>query len=410
MIAGKRVVPVFALAWLALLTWYSVLFARADLDVSKGSEDSLRKAIQLVPGNALYHALLAAYVEESGANPGDELKRATELNPWDSGFWAQRAYQAEIEQRYDEAEAFLFQSYRANRRFDSRWALMNFYFRRGRTAEFWKEAREAMDMSYGNLDPVFRLCLATNQDPQATLRILPPGRRDILSEFFSYLIKNNNLESAAPIAEELARDAGPADVPALVDYCDGRIAGGGSALTVWNSLCERHLLPFSGLFPDQGRIVTNGDFTAAPLQRAFDWKPVPTDGVSIGPLDGEPGISITVSGRQPDKLLRVIEEEIPLSPGRRYEVQYEYRLVSDQPDSGLQWMIRGARPDDDSAEPVAASPIFSGKDWSKGQFEFAAGPRDAATLVLVSHRLPGTLRWKGTLELRRVSSALAQHD
>jgi tetratricopeptide (TPR) repeat protein len=179
-----------------ILIWYSVVQARADIAFRKNDIAEAQEAVRLAPGNASYHALLAELLEASGANPDSELKVATDLSPSESRYWIRRAFRAEVEQQYDDSERFLKDAYRVDRGFDPRWALMNYYFRRGRFSEFWKSGAEAFAMSYGDPTPIFRLCLAANNDPIYTRQILPE-RREILVSFFGYLISHEEIGAAS---------------------------------------------------------------------------------------------------------------------------------------------------------------------------------------------------------------------
>ncbi len=403
---SRRLALLAALGGLALLSWYSVLFARADVSFQDNNPAALRNAVRLVPGNAAYHALLAEHMEGAGANPDTELEIATELSPRDSRYWIRRAFRAEVEQQYGDSERYLLAAKEVDNGFDPRSALMNFYFRRGRMAEFWTAAHSALEMSYGSLDPIFRLCLAEDDDPAVTRKILPP-KHGILLAFLTYLLRDPFVGKAAPMATEVAQDAGADDVPTLLEYCDRRMGQDPAVLTVWNALCRRRLVPFAELAPEQGKIITNGDFTAVPLQQGFDWKHGSDDGISITPMDEAQGVAVDISGKQPDVAV-IFQQPVPLTPGRRYMVSYEYRVVSSEPDSGLRWAIQdlnlGAGPESTLAE----SRVFSATDWNVEHFEFPSGSRDTARILLRYRRLPGTLPWKGTLQVRRVTSAITK--
>lgn len=410
MFISQRLLSAVFLCGLSISGWYSVLLARADVAFRKDNLASAQRAVRLVPSNAAYHGLLAELLEADGANPDSELAIATNLSPRDSRYWIRRAFRAEVEQKYAASEQYLMIANRVDRGFDPRWALMNYYFRRGRLADFWKSAGYALKMSYGDLDPIFRLCFAASDDPSRIRQILPP-RRGILFGLFTYLVQHQQLESASGIAEELASGASAEETPALVDYCNRQMGHDNeSSLRVWDALCRRQLVPFSELAPTRGRIVTNGDFTAPPLQQGFDWRYHVGNGVSAGPMDTGLGASISISGYQPD-VLPIMDEEIPLTPGKQYFLSYEYRLIGDQPDSGLQWVIREAGSGDTGVvQPFADSPVFSAADWTIGHMTFSSGQRDAARLVLMYRRIPGTVRWQGKAEIRRVNSGLAQSD
>jgi hypothetical protein len=410
MFIRRYFLPLLAICGLVVLAGYAVLLAIADAAFRQDTVTSAQTAVRLVPSNASYHAHLAELLEESGFNPDPELQMATVLSPRESRYWIRRAFRAEVEQKYDESERLLMEAYRVDRGFDPRWALMNYYFRRGDLREFWKFATKALEMSYGDLDPIFRLCLNANADPSFTAQMLPP-RRVVLLSFFSYLVRHNQMESIGSIAAQLASRAETEDVPLLLNYCDRQMGHDNrSSLTVWNSLCQRHLVGFSELAPDRGSIVTNTDLVAASLRQGFDWKYGSTPEVGNKPLDTGQGISFEISGFQPDSAT-LLEQEIPLAPGKQYILNYEYRLIGEQPDSGLQWVIRRAGAGEAGNDStIAASSALSGSDWNTGHMRFSSGQFDAGRLILQYRRSPGTVRWKGTVQIRRITSGLASAD
>lgn len=410
MFTRRLILPLLALCGLVILAGYTLLLAAADTAFRQNTLISAQKAVRLVPSNASYHELLAEVLEETGANPDAELRTATILSPHESRYWIRRAFRAEVEQKYDESERFLMEAHRVDRGFDPRWALMNYYFRRGRLPQFRSFAREALEMSYGDLDPIFRLCLEANSDPAFTVRILP-SRRAIRFAFFNYLLQHKQMDSASALAAELAAGAEAEDLPVLLDYCNRQMGhDNASSLTVWNSLCRRRLVNFSQLSPETGNIVTNTNLVAASLGQGFDWKHDSSSGVAAAPIDTGQGVSFEINGFQPDFVV-ILEQEIPLTPQKQYVLNYEYRLIGEQPDSGLQWLVRRAG-QGGSDSPVAISPALSASspgttDWNTGYLRFSAGPLDAARLILQYRRSPGTIRWKGTVQIRRVTSGLA---
>ena len=407
MFIRRLFLPLVTICGLAAFAAYAVLLATADAAFRQNTLFSAQTAVRLVPSSASYHSLLAEVLEEAGASPDDELRRATALSPRESRYWIRRAFRAEVEGKYDESEQFLLEAHRVDRGFDPRWALMNYYFRRGNIPQFWVSAREALEMSYGDLEPIFRLCIAVNNDPAFTAQMLP-HRRTILLSFFAWLLRQNRMESISPIAAQLAAEAEPEDVPLLVGYCDRQMGHDNqSSLTVWNSLCRRHMVGFSELDPGRGDIVTNPDLVAASLRQGFDWRYNSTPAIAAKPLDTGQGISFEITGFQPD-LVAILDEEIPQTPGKQYVQNYEYRLIGDQHDTGLQWVVRRVGVSEYASDStVAASSVLAGTDWNTGHMEFSAARLDAARLILQYRRSPGTVRWKGTVQIRRVTSGLA---
>lgn len=402
MFIARRILSISALLGLIVSIWYSTLLARADSYVFNNTLDGLQAAVKLVPGNAAYHALLAEHLEAAGLNPDPELALATELSPRESRYWIRRGFRAEVEQKYADAETYLIKANSIDRGFDPRSALANFYFRRGKFPEFRKAVREALNIGWGNLDAIFRLCMAADDDPAITWAILPP-RPNIRLAFFTYLVKHEYVKPAAQLADEAIADASPDDVPALFEYVSKQIVSDGAAsLRAWNAMCKRGLLPFGELSPNAGQIVTNGDFAIPAVQQGFDWRYTIDQHVTIDPADLPGGLSIQISGTQPDHF-SVIEQTVPLTPGMLYTIAYDYRLNGGSGSSGLRWLIQTPGPQGDN-DPIAASSPLAGSDWKNGELTFSAGQRRSALLRLEYRRVPATLPWKGTLEIRRVSS------
>jgi len=406
---GVRVASVTAIAGLTYLAYYTILSVRADNAFRENSPVSLRLACRLIPESAVYHALLAEHMEAAGVDPDQELRIATELSPRQARYWIRRSFRAEVEQKFAESERYLIEAKRVDNGFDPPWALANFYFRRGRTTDFWAEMRDALKMSYGDPDPIFRLGLAMNDDSSLLKDVLPP-RRDVQLAFVAYLMQNNDINSAAQVAESLAAGARIEEETVFLNYCETQTRNNtASALKVWNSLCQRNLVPFQALSPLSGRVVTNGEFAAGHISWGFDWRYSGTDAVSYGQVDASllRGLAININGQQPDSTI-LLEQILPLAPGSRYTIGYEYQLAGATGDSGLRWTVFGTGSNaTEGSEPLATSSVLSGTEWTNGGVTFPSGNHELAILRLEYRRMPGTVRWIGTLRIRRVVSALA---
>ena len=125
-------------------------------------------------------------------------------------------------------------------------------------------------------------------------------------------------------------------------------------------MCDRHLLPFASLSPGAGRIVTDGDFSGT-LHRGYDWKFGAAEGAAINPPDSG-GESIELNGTQPDHVV-LLQQRIPLTTGKTYFVEYEYRLDGVAGDSGLRWIVEGnARDGLPGLEAATTSSTLEGRD------------------------------------------------
>ena len=165
---------------------------------------------------------------------------------------------------------------------------MNYYFRRGNTSSFWYWTSRSAEMAYGDLTPVFALTWEMTQD-EAMIRSHLPVTGEGLRNYLAYLLAKHP-EAAAPVARQLASGADSIAVPVLLEYCD-RFAGTDppSALTVWNSLCSRKLIPYRSLNPATGAVITNGNFDETPGGRGYDWRLATIAGVSLVPAGDATG-------------------------------------------------------------------------------------------------------------------------
>lgn len=403
MLLARRIVIIITLCGACLTAYYLTVLARADSLFRNNTLESVTTAVRLAPGNADYHATLGEFVEGLGQNPDTELALTTDLSPRESRFWIRRAFRAEVERKFDESERFLNQAIKVDNGFEPRSALMNYYFRRQNIPEFWKTARAAMLTSYADRAPIFRLCFAVDDNIAATMAVLPPGHQP-LRELLAFLMISDRMQQAPAVASDVASNADSEDIPLLLGYVERQMGkNDASALAVWNALCVRRLIPFSPLSPDQGRIVTNGDFDGN-LRRGFDWKFGSAAGVAIS-RNYSGGETVELNGRQPESMV-LMEQRVPVAAGKSYVISWDYQLEGPASDSGLRWLVRkGASEGTVTRDPLATSASFPGGSAHAGQITFTADEDGIDRIQLEYRRVPETVRWNGTLQLQRVSAA-----
>jgi tetratricopeptide (TPR) repeat protein len=407
---------------LGLGIWLTVRLAIADAFFRQDTPDSIARAARLESDNAAYHDSLAEYLESEGKNPDAERELAVRLSPREASHWIGLGVRAEVERDYPRAEKYLLQAAKVNLGFEPRWALMNFYFRRGDTRQFSFWARRALDISYGDLTPVFRLCWMATSDPRA-IESMIPSAKDTQLKYLQFLLSTKRLDEAGPIAAKLASQADAESLPILLDYCDAAAdAHTGAALEVWNALCRRKLEPFEILSPEDGHVVTNGDFRIKPVEHGFDWRIPRVDGVFVtvgASSDGASstgvaaasavtaasyGASIEMSGTEPEECL-LMAQIVPLSPGHQYRLDYEYRGPESEDDSGLSWELTAPA---SHAVLAHSEDLPMTGDWAAGHVNFKAGADPAARLSLRYKRALGTVRHEGSLALRKVAIGLVR--
>ncbi len=404
--AAERAACLIALPLLGLGIWLTVRLAIADASFRRDTPDSVARAVRLEGGNAGYHDSLAEYIESEGRNPNKERELAVQLSPHEASHWIGLGVRAEVEQDYPRAQKYLLQAAKVNVGFEPRWALMNFYFRRGNIPQFALWTRRALEISYGDLTPVFRLCWLATGNPGAIGRMIPPGK-DLQLKYLQFLMATKRLDAARPVANNIALQADASNLPVLIAYCDAMVdAGTDAALEVWNILCRRRLEPFEILSPANGQVVTNGDFRVKPIEHGFDWRMPRVEGVFVTAGDSSDGAAssggaaIEMTGNEPEECL-LLAQIVPLTPGRQYRLDYEYRGQEARDDSGVSWEL---------SAPATHAILSRSKDlpmtgdWVTGHLSFKAGADDAAArLSLRYKRELGTVRREGSIALRKVA-------
>ena len=399
----ERIACVAAIPLLAAGIYSAVRLCAADAEYRANTTGSLEKAVQIESDDAEYHALLAEHLEGEGREPKDEREAAVRLSPLESKHWIALAIRAESAGDLSRAEKLYLHAADVDRTYAPRWALMNFYFRRQDSQKFWLWAKRAFEMGYEDQRAAFRFCWLMTDDPLVVERALPRNK-EIRRGYLDFLIDTKRFQYLAPLDRQVAEEADATDLPWLIRYCERTaVPNSRSAVDVWNILCRKGLEPFRPLSPEKGEIVTNGDFGIDPIERGFDWRIPIINGVQVAPR-ADRGMSVQLNGNQPEDCVTLIEI-IPLSPGTKYLMSYEYTSDSAAPHSGLSWEVL----DPDSNKSIGSSgPLKITGDKISGQATFTAETASEAQLALRYTREPGTVRHEEALTLLGISIKATQ--
>jgi hypothetical protein len=367
---------------LALATYWSCRLAVADWLFRANTPTSVARAAAIDPGNAGYHAWLAEIQEHDGRDPTAELETAARLVPSDSAIWIRLGLRAESQRDFARAEKCLLEAAHIDKLFAPRWTLANYYVRIGDAGKFWPWAQQALDMGYGDLSPLFQLCWRVSAQPH-----ILPRQHSVQGQYLSFLLAQDHVDAAEPVAASFLEQAEPSDIGVVLNYCDRLIERQSisQALTIWNKLCARKLVPFPALDPGHGLALTNGDFRFVPLQQGFDWRTSQDPEISVTRSQSPPELHFHLSGKQPEHC-ELLSQWAPLSPGRKYTFRFEYRTSI----SGLSW----------------GGPIPVSDDWSSQEVSLSAPGK----LALLYDRPTGSTRAEGEIWLRNSNIALAPRE
>ncbi|MGA3039887.1 MAG: hypothetical protein ABSF54_03740 [Bryobacteraceae bacterium] len=397
---ARKIVISAAIPAMACMAYWPLRLAWADRLSSGADVETVARAVRLSPGDADIRLKLAAAQQAAGADPTAALEAAAVLDPGNAEPCMRLGVAAEMGGDLPTAEYRLLEAVHASRQFAPRWALANYYFRHGDPAHFWQWARESLEMGYGDLNPVFRLCWNMNQNAGTILDRAIPDRREVLNKYIWFLMGEGRLAASDPAAKKLAALATIEDQAVLLTWCNRRLDAGATAATleVWTTLCTRHVLPYPPPDPDRAPL-TDGGFAAAPLGAGFAWRLAPATGVTIGRNRSPRYLWVAFSGDQPESCAPLLQF-VPVTPGASYSLRFEYHTSELPPASGLRWSIFDTRTGIDLA---SASPWLSSPDWKPDEVRFTAPAAGLVRLALTCQRLAGATRIEGSVALRHVS-------
>jgi len=364
---------ILACVTLAIAAWWSIRIARADAAFRHRTPQDLARAIELQPENGEYLAALALQAEYAGQDSTPLLEEITRLNPRASAPRIRLGLAAELRGDVNQAERWLQEAYSVDHQFETRWTLANFYFRQGRSGEFWTWMKSALEMSYGDRVAAFDLCWQMSGDPQEILSRAIPDRREVVASYLAYVLNHRKPAAIAGAALRLAKMRIPDDLPLLYAATDAVLDP-----DLWQALGN-----------PRPNGITHPNFEPPRIGHGFDWRIAETTGVIHVALDG--AHRIRFSGEQPEscELLRQVVRG--LRPGVAYTLRWESRTQGMVSPTGLVWRIE-----------TNAGEVAAGEDWSAGTMRFTPDS-EVATLVLTYRRPAGQVRTEGQLDLRQVS-------
>ena len=386
-----------ALAAMSAASWWSLELAYADRLYAQATLESVQEAVALEPDNPIYHTRLATllYGEDPDRSTA-ELQATLQLNPRDSKTWIEIGIRAEFRKDYATAERCFLEAARVDRQYVPRWTLMNYYFRRRQPEPFWRWAREAAAMSFGDLTPMFRLCLRMTADASSVLDRLKTAKPDLAAGYLSFLLSENRSEALGPVAQLVAQASRSTDTPLLLIVCDRLLAGNhfDEALDLWNRLCDRGTVPYQPISAKKATL-TNSDWRLPPFLAAstggyrkwmaYRWsdKPRPRH------------CGLQLSSRQPE-ICDILSQVVPVAGSTAYVATLHYRTSDIPPESGLGWTVIELP----SGRNLAASLSLSSEEESSMRIAFdTLQATKVVRLGLAYRRAIGTTTVRGTIWL-----------
>ena len=405
-VALRRLARLACLTALVAACYWSVRLAWADHLFHRDTEIAIARAVEFAPGSAEYHARLAALLQEAGRGEAaieSELLAAVQENPRMSSAWIELGLRAETAGDMAQAEADLVRSAQADHTYTTLWTLANFYFRRNDRDHFWPVARQALtigDVTAYDPAPLFQLCWKLSQNPATVLERAIPEVGAVQSRYLAFLVRENLAQIAEPVTQRVVALGGERDLDAVLDYCDRLIAAGDAehAIRAWNALCWRTLHSYRPLAPLTSPGLTNGDFSAAPIQHGFDWRMPAVAGIEVERGGLPPRLWIALDGHEPDTC-ELLAQVLAVVPLRRYRLRFRYQSDGILPASGVRWRITDVA----GREIPSDSTDLASEQEAAGALRFRSPHAASLVRLALAYRRPsGTAKAEGRVTLNAV--------
>jgi tetratricopeptide (TPR) repeat protein len=369
----------------AYAEWLARSSAAVDLD----------RALKLAPGNAAYWLRRADLLDRDLTSPVNALERAAALNPFDADIWIRLGLDAEARGNFPKAESCFLQSARVSRRYQARWTLANYYFRRGAAAEFWAWTRQALDLEPADAAALFQLCWKMSASSSEIFERGIPANRKVWRNYSRFLLAQNRIDAAGYVIGRLLSDAQPDDRDLLLEASDRFLASHAIELAsaAWNALCDRKLMTCASIHPSGGMSLNDAPDARA-LGHGFAWHIGKSPGLTASI---RPGVaSVEFSGSEPENV-EILWRWIPVKPRQRWLLRFDYQTSGISPRSGLAWQVLAGG----NSTPLGSSPSLSSPVWREGAIRFEAPAGIEAVRLLLSYsRLPGEVRIEGSMSTR----------
>ncbi len=406
--------------------------AYADYLARLDTPASLERASQLMPANADYltrEAVLIDALNPGVSLPDERLRRALELNPRLSDAWMARGLRFEMQGNAAQAEKDLLEAVHVDGTFKPAWTLANFYLRQGDENKFWPMAQRCLrliephraDSQGYDAEPVFDLCWRMSDSAPTIQARAIPQHPFVQLQYVAYLVGHANADGAITAWNAFRTGTGspksghlsPADLPIVLGYVDFLIAQTreAEAMSAWNTAIEQGLFVGDALAPEKQRSLTNGNLSRRPLDRGFDWRLPSAQSLTTKYFESEALLRFGLDSDE-DEHVELAWQPVPVMPGRRYELRFQYRVekaspperAAYDPAAGLHWRIFDTRDVKTLTEIPSQSGALNSAEWAPGSMAFSSGPQSRlGRLSLRYDRVNGTTRFKGSLSVRDLS-------
>ena len=373
---------------LVVYSWQASQPWRAARHASRLTEQDLTEAVSLQPWDATYASALGRYyffARQSTPTALPYLKRATELNPDVGRYWLDLAAAYRVANSTSQERKTLRRAAAAEpRNPEVLWETANYWLSQGDTETALQQFRAILE-SDEYADAALQICWRATHDVSRVDALLN-GSVARHAAFLGLLGNSRDVANARLEWQRIDKSTEAVEIASVAPYVEALISAHnlGDAGQVWRRTLELNHLADNYIKPTN--LVENGGFEQSLLNAGFDWRHVPSPGISVS-LDslafhsGRQALFLQFENAQQSDL--GVWQLVQVAPGTRYRfsawVQTEELTGTEAPHIEIE--------DAASATRLFMSDPASGSDvWHELQGEFTTATATQAVRVRLARR------------------------
>lgn len=388
---------------IALTCGYVALGGRqllSSLLTNRSEFSSLKRAIQLDPGNAECHDRLGRYYELEARDPISavtEYKAAVELNPHYGRYWLDLAGAHRILGDGAGQTAAIERAVEVDPMSPGiAWEAANLYVARGDDEKALREYTVVVAGDSSRASAALESCWRVKPDADTLLRDVVPARPEAYMAFLTFLENKQETAATMKVWTLLMQMHQTFEISYSYDYVRYLIQHKEveEANAVWRQSAS--LFGFSSYLPSHDNLVTNPKFDLNILDAGFDWQyhKETSVGLKLDPAESHGGrrsLLITFDG--PGVSEAGIFQLITVRPGTSYDFTAYYKNSDMQGAGGPHFTIQDMY---SQAIYYESEELKDGESWKATTGEFTTDP-ECRLVVLHIRRIPSGSPIRGKL-------------
>jgi Tfp pilus assembly protein PilF len=358
----------------------------AYVDVLAESTDqrTLEKALALEPASPELHHRLGMILSESlaevdRAEGQKQLRRATELNPYQARYWSDLAWVCELGDDLTCATHAVNQAVALSPMTPQlHWVAGNTLLRAGQTDAALAEFHRLLELDPAYAPAAFHLCLGSLGDPQLILqKVVPKGHGPgVKLAYLNFLTTNELGDQAQQVWAQVVAEGTRFPLSAATPYIDHLLEIGhvDEARSAWRDL-EKLGVVSKPATDEAANLVFNGSFDQMPLNTGFDWRYAASQNIALDfsdptPHSGKTCLRIEFPVSRNEQYVPLFQY-VPVAPNQAYLVSAFVRSEDITSDSGPRLLVQD--PAHSNGPNVVSETTVGTTPWHQISFRFCTG-------------------------------------